>query len=75
MEPISRILKVRFWRTVASFRRRERMTACHPLLKFKLGHYPPSVVSLIHCAAAHRFGRASSQEPILSAAVNLFDRQ
>jgi hypothetical protein len=28
------------------------------LLKFKLGHYPPSVVvSLIHPAAAHRSGR------------------
>jgi hypothetical protein len=24
-----------------------------PLLKFKLGHYPPSVVSLIHSAAAY----------------------
>ncbi len=30
----------------------------HPLLKFKLGHYPPSVVSLIHPAAVHRSGRA-----------------
>ena len=30
----------------------------HPLLKFKLGHYPPSIVSLIHSAAAHA-GRAS----------------
>jgi hypothetical protein len=29
-----------------------------PLLKFKLGQYPPSVVSLIHSAAAHRSGRA-----------------
>ena len=33
------------------------MSAFHPLLKFKLGHYPPSVVSLIHPAAAHRSGR------------------
>jgi hypothetical protein len=33
------------------------MSASHPLLKFKLGHYPPSVVSLIHSAAAHRSGR------------------
>ena len=36
------------------------MTASHPLLKFKLGHYPPSVVSLIHSCAlprAHRSGR------------------
>jgi hypothetical protein len=35
------------------------MTAFHPLLKFKLGHFPPSVVSLIHSAAlprAHRSG-------------------
>jgi hypothetical protein len=27
------------------------------LLKFKLGHFPPSVVSLIHSAAAYRSGR------------------
>ena len=33
------------------------MSASHPLLKFKLGQYPPSVVSLIHSAAAHRSGR------------------
>jgi hypothetical protein len=33
------------------------MSASHSLLKFKLGHYPPSVVSLIHSAAAHRSGR------------------
>ncbi len=27
-----------------------RMAPSHPLPKFKLGHYPPSVVSLIHSA-------------------------
>ena len=37
------------------------MTAFHPLLKFKLGHYPQSVVSLIHSAAAHRSGRPSAR--------------
>jgi hypothetical protein len=42
---------------LASFRQLERMAASRPLLKFKLGHYPPSVVSLIHSAAAHRSGR------------------
>jgi hypothetical protein len=42
---------------LASFRRLERISAFHPLLKFKLGHYPPSVASLIHPAAAHRSGR------------------
>ena len=33
----------------------------HPLLKFKLGHYPQSVVSLIHSAAAHRSGPPSAR--------------
>ena len=36
------------------------MSASHTLLKFRLGHHPPSVVSLTHTAAlprAHRSGR------------------
>jgi hypothetical protein len=36
-----------------------------PLLKFKLGHYP-SVVSLIHSAAAHRSGRQARVQNALA---------
>ena len=43
---------------LASFRRPERMAGFHhPLLKFKLGHFPPSVVSRSTPPAAHRSGR------------------
>ena len=41
----------------ATFLQLDRISAFHPLLKFKPGHYPPSIVSLIHSAAAHRSGR------------------
>ena len=33
------------------------MTASHPIAEIQTGNYPPSVVSLIHSAAAHRSGR------------------
>jgi hypothetical protein len=47
---------------LASFRRLERISASHPLLKFNLRYYPPSVVSLIH-SAAHRSGRQARVAP------------